>query len=40
MRTIGSLHMTEVVSLITAIIPAVVMIGVVGVLMKSVSKMN
>ncbi len=32
--------MQEVVDLIIAIIPAVVMIGVVGVLMKSVSKMN
>ena len=30
--------MTEVVDLILAVVPAIVMIGVVGMLMKSVSK--
>lgn len=32
--------MTEVVDLILAVVPVIVMIGVIGMLMKSVNKMN
>lgn len=32
--------MTEIVDMVTAILPAIIMIAVVGVLMKSVNKMG